>query len=187
MNYAMFTDAIRQNVSALEAAEALGLHPDRHGRCACPIHQGHDRNCKLWPDERGFYCYVCHKGGDVIRLVEDTQSCTFWEAVRWLDSAFGLSLELSDRPGQNRSETAQIASKLKRSKREQDKAIDRMLFDCYVLAGQIQNQYEMDAIQYRPTRPYRDWPERFCDAMKNLPAARELTERLAMEVMENNQ
>ena len=45
---ATITDIIRQSVSAVEAGRELGLRPDRHGRCACPVHNGKDRNCKLY-------------------------------------------------------------------------------------------------------------------------------------------
>ena len=62
-NYSVYTDLIRSSVSAYEAGKALGLNPDRYGRCACPVHHGVDRNCKLWKDEGGFYCYVCHASG----------------------------------------------------------------------------------------------------------------------------
>lgn len=38
MNLTVYTELIRQRVSAYEAGKALGLNPDRHGRCACPMH-----------------------------------------------------------------------------------------------------------------------------------------------------
>ena len=110
-NTAAVTETIRNSVSAIDAAQALGIRVDSHGRCACPAHNGKDRNMRLYPGDGGFHCFVCGASGDVIRLVEIVLSCTFQEAVRWLNSAFGLGLELSGASDAKRSEAAQIALK----------------------------------------------------------------------------
>ena len=177
------TDTIRQSVTARDAAQALGILVDGHGRCACPAHNGKDRNMRLYPGDGGFHCFVCGASGDVIRLVEIVLSCTFQEAVRWLDSAFGLGLELPGASDTKRSEAAQIALKRKRMRREQDRQIDQMLFDLYVMSGILLNGIEADAVRYRPVRPYGDWDRRYAEAVKMLPEAMELNERLAVEVM----
>ena len=177
------TEPVHERVSAFEAGKALGLHPDRHGRCACPIHNGHDRNCCLDKGGKGYYCHVCHAGGDVIKLVRAVQNCSFTEAVRWLDSTFHLGLEM-DRPlDRNENMAAEIARKRKAAMREQEKAIDAMLYDLWVMSNQILACLEEDAKRYRPTRPYAPWDGRFTAALKLLPEAKETVAFLADQVI----
>lgn len=85
-------EIIRKSVSALTVGKALGLEPGRDGRCRCPFHNGHDRNMKLYDRDRGFYCFVCHKGGDCIALAKQLigNNCTYGDAARWIDETFRL-------------------------------------------------------------------------------------------------
>ena len=83
--------AVRNSVSTLEVARALGLNVDRHGRCSCPFHQGVDRNMKIYEGNRGYYCFVCHKGGDSISLVTGVvPGCSYLDAMWWINDQFQL-------------------------------------------------------------------------------------------------
>jgi Bifunctional DNA primase/polymerase, N-terminal/CHC2 zinc finger len=50
--------------------EALtGLTPNRHGFVLCPIHQEVEPSCKVYEtSERGWFCFGCRRGGDVVSL-----------------------------------------------------------------------------------------------------------------------
>ena len=87
-------EIIRSSVSALEVGKVLGLNPGYDGRCKCFFHGGDHKNLKLYGPGRGYYCFVCHEHGDVIRLVMNYSKCSFMEAVEWLNDAFGLRLDL---------------------------------------------------------------------------------------------
>lgn len=83
--------AIRNSVSAVEVARALGLNVDRHGRCSCPFHNGQDRNMKLYDGNRGYYCFVCHAAGDCISLVKGVvPECSYVDAMWWINDQFRL-------------------------------------------------------------------------------------------------
>ena len=179
----LITDTIRNTVSAYQAAEALGLRPDRHGRCACPVHHGTDRNCRLWKDDRGFYCYVCKKGGDVIRLVETVNCMSFSEAVAWLNSAFQLGLDLDSHDDKRTSERALRAKEWRSFCREQDQRTDRMQYEAYLDVGQYVTDLERDKEAYRPTKWNEEWDERFVAALRNLPDVREMAVEAAMTVI----
>lgn len=82
---------VRNSVPAEDVAKALGLEVDRNHRCPCPFHHGHDFNCKLYPGNRGFYCFVCHEGGDCIHLVQGVvPECSYVDAMWWVNDQFGL-------------------------------------------------------------------------------------------------
>ena len=84
---------IRQRVSALQAAEAYGLQPDRGGFVHCPLHAGdHHGSLKLYPGDRGWHCFGCGAGGDVIDLVRKLFNLSFRQAVLRLDTDFSLGI-----------------------------------------------------------------------------------------------
>lgn len=87
-------DIIRQAVSCVDVARAVGLQPDAHGRCRCIFHNGQDRNMKVYPGDRGYYCFVCHAHGDCIRLAKQAlgEGSTYTQAARWIDDTFGLNV-----------------------------------------------------------------------------------------------
>lgn len=180
---ATITDTIRQSVSARDAAQALGIRVNRHGRCQCPIHNGTDYNMRLYPGDGGYHCFVCGASGDVIHLVENVQQCSFLSAIEWLNSAFHLNLPL-DRPlDKNAAEAARRAKERKQTEREQKQAIERMEFDLYVLCGRLLDTLEADKERYRPRRANEEWDERFVNAVRMIPEVKELAEDLAVRVI----
>ena len=99
-NTQLIYSTIRETVSAIDVGKALGLNINQHGRCQCPFHNGHDDNMKLYPGNRGYYCFVCHAGGDCISLAKQLldNGTSYNEAARWIDSTFGLNLFSNVRP-----------------------------------------------------------------------------------------
>lgn len=90
-------DTIKRAVPATEAGRALGLRIGSDGRCPCPFHDGHDNNLKLYDNRNnkyGYYCFVCHKGGDVISLTQKVLGCSFRDAAGWINSTFNLHLDI---------------------------------------------------------------------------------------------
>jgi len=177
------TDIIRKSVSALRAGEALGLRPDRNGRCACPVHHGKDRNMKLWADDRGYHCFVCHAGGDVIGLVRDVCGYTFWQAVEWLNSAFHLGLPIDRELDEDAKLAAKTTAMIRKLEKETERITERAEYDLYTLAAKTVGDLEEAVRRYRPTDPDAEWDERFCAALRALPEAREAAGEMALRVM----
>lgn len=95
---------IRQRVSALQAAEVYGLHPDRGGFVHCPFHAGDNHgSLKLYPEDRGWHCFGCGAGGDVIDLVRRLFDLSFQQAVVRLDTDFSLGITGRRRTRRERS------------------------------------------------------------------------------------
>ena len=93
---------VRNAVSAIEVGKALGLNVDRHNRCSCPFHNGQDRNMKLYEGNRGYYCFVCHKGGDCISLVRGVvPECSYVDAMWWINDQFKLGLRETEKERPN--------------------------------------------------------------------------------------
>jgi len=61
----------------------------------CPFHQEKTPSFHVSPSKQLFYCFGCHKGGDVFRFLQEYEKLTFPEAVRRLAERAGISLEWS--------------------------------------------------------------------------------------------
>ena len=59
----MLSEAVKNTVTTLQAAERYGLKVGRGGMCKCPFHN--DRKPSMKVDKR-FHCFGCQADGDVI-------------------------------------------------------------------------------------------------------------------------
>lgn len=89
---------IRSTLPATRVAERYGFEPNRAGYICCPFHHEKTPSLKLYPGDRGWHCFGCGKGGDVIRFVMELFDITFPQAVVRLSADFGLGLA-GNRPG----------------------------------------------------------------------------------------
>ncbi len=94
-------DALR-GVSSIQAAVALRIPLKRqHGSVAwalCPMHGETGHASLFLSDERGWYCYGCHRGGDAVRLYQEYLGLEPVDAARALARDMGIDTE-DDAPG----------------------------------------------------------------------------------------
>ena len=62
----------------------------------CPFHEERTPSFSVNPSEGFFYCFGCHKGGDLITFVQETQGLDFVGAIEWLAERFRVTLEYED-------------------------------------------------------------------------------------------
>ena len=66
----------------------------RQENVSCPWHgtRGDVRpSATIYPGSNAYYCHVCHdKPLNAIDFVKTFNDCSFYEAIRWLESAFGF-------------------------------------------------------------------------------------------------
>ena len=87
---------IKARVTTRDYLRTIGIEPDRHGMICCPIHGEKTPSLKVYDDpRRGWHCFGCHAGGDVIDMVCKVEGVTFVEALKRLDEAFDLGLPFS--------------------------------------------------------------------------------------------
>jgi DNA primase len=60
----------------------------------CPFHKEKTPSFSVNPSKQIFYCFGCHKGGDVFTFIQDYENIGFVEAVRRLAERAGVPLEL---------------------------------------------------------------------------------------------
>jgi DNA primase len=62
----------------------------------CPFHEERTPSFSLNPSQGLYYCFGCHKGGDLISFVRETQGLDFAGAIEWLADRFRVPLEYED-------------------------------------------------------------------------------------------
>lgn len=87
----MISDEIKRSVTMFDVAERYGKI-ERGGFILCPLHNEKTASLKLYDNDRGYYCFGCHKGGDVISFVMDVRGLNFMQAVRRINRDFNLGL-----------------------------------------------------------------------------------------------
>lgn len=88
---------IKDHVTCKQVMEDYGAVIKYGDFCVCPFHNEKTGSMKLYPDKRGYYCYGCHDGGDVIKLTMKLHGLTFKGAVNTLNSSYNLGLNLDRR------------------------------------------------------------------------------------------
>jgi DNA primase len=77
----------------------------------CPFHQEKTPSFTVSPIKQIFYCFGCHKGGDVFNFVMDMEKCEFPEAVKLVAEKCGISIPRpKERSGEERKENQQRAT-----------------------------------------------------------------------------
>ena len=87
-------DRVKDCVTMFEAATFYGVQVDRHGDALCPFHREKTPSFHIYPGARGWYCYGCHEGGDVITFVQRLYGLPFHEALAKLGEDFHVGLNI---------------------------------------------------------------------------------------------
>lgn len=85
-------EAVREQVTAQDAARHYGIAIDRHGKALCPFHNDH-RPSMTFKGGR-FRCWVCGASGDAVDLVRGLFGGTYMDSLKRLNRDFSLNLPL---------------------------------------------------------------------------------------------
>lgn len=72
-------------LSTLEVAQSAGLVLRQRGGkwwVCCPFHAERTPSFAIYPDERGWYCFSCHRGGDAAALYQQLYHVPIKDALR---------------------------------------------------------------------------------------------------------
>lgn len=85
-------EEVKDRLSMRQVAEFYGYKVQRGNVCLCPFHNDTHPSMKIYPDDKGFYCWVCQKGGDVIKFVGLLYGLKNEEACKRLIDDFSLPI-----------------------------------------------------------------------------------------------
>ena len=81
-------ETVKSAVSVPDAAAFYGINTDRSGKIRCLFHPDHNPSMKLYDDH--FYCFGCHKCGDVITFTAQLFDLSPQKAAEKLAADFGI-------------------------------------------------------------------------------------------------
>lgn len=173
------TSRIKDRVSAVDVCRVYGIQTDRAGFTRCPFHNEKTASMKVYDGTRGYYCFGCHKGGDVINLVQGYFGLQFVDAAKKLNDDFNLGLDLTPQKRETgRAALAAAKARYKEQKqiREARRTVEEEHAELREAWGNAISEYLR---LYRLTQEARDartWEDFTPDmeyALKNIAAAAE--------------
>lgn len=95
----------------------MGVTIDRRGMACCPFHGEKTPSLKVYKETgRGWYCFGCHAGGDVIDMAKRFYGLEFKAALARLNEEFSLGLPLDRQL--TRQERKAVTEEIERRKAE---------------------------------------------------------------------
>ena len=183
MKLSDLADAVKRSVTAVDAARAIGLEPNRAGFCKCPLHGEKTGSMKLYPGMRGWYCFGCGRGGSVIDLVMEYYGLTVAGAIEFLNDEFSLGLPIGYQATKEQEEDARRRSAQREEEQRRRKTAEKArqdAFERWCDLGDIYWQMTHDRADYAPKMTDTEWDPRFVESLRMLPEVREEAEECAM-------
>ena len=119
------SDAIKEAVTMEQVAKLYGYALTPAGFIKCPFHDDKTASIKVYPGNRGWHCFGCHSGGDVIDFVSRLFNVPFQGALDRLNTDFRLGLgKTSPAPkelAERRKEAERRAARLEAYRQNYDK------------------------------------------------------------------
>lgn len=177
------TTAIKEAVSCRQFADFIGLSVNRSGFAVCPFHGERTASLKIYPDGRGWCCFGCHKGGDVINFASLYYGLSFKETLQRLNDDFHLGIiSESTETAQNSVLTAVQIAKRKAERKKQER-LKYAVSARYWAAFDKWIDNERKITDNAPKSFEEDFSPAFCAALNQRDILRERLIDLEMERM----
>ncbi len=157
-------EAVKDAVTAREAAEYYGIEVKKDGKARCPFHDDHTPSLKL---DRRYHCFGCGADGDVVNFVADLFEISNYEAAMKIAEDFRVSYEKGGKDGtvsakkKRKKCESQIQKVRKVRFEETERNFYRILSDYYHLLKRWKEERA-------PKKPNEEWDAYFCEALENM-------------------
>ena len=161
-------EAVKDAVSARQAAEYYGIKVTRRGMACCPFHR--DRHPSMKLDQR-LHCFGCQADGDVIDFAARYFGLSAREAAGKLAEDFGILYEDGRSPDRGKWKKPVKTTSLEQNyiKLEQN---------CFSVLSQYREQLCFWKEHFAPKMSDGEWDCRFCEALDRLPRVEYLMDAL---------
>ena len=160
-------EEIKELVDVPTAARHYGVEVHRGNMALCPFHRERHPSCKLYTDH--YYCFGCQAHGDVIRLVQELFGLTPIEAVKQINSDFGLGLDVDKPPDM----AAVNRRKQEIAERKAEQAKIERIYNILLRYYTLLDRYK---IRFAPKTPDDEIDGRFVYALQNIGYAEYMLE-----------
>ena len=146
-------EAVKENVTARQAAEMYGIRVNRNGMACCPFHD--DKHPSMKVDKR-FHCFGCQADGDVIDLAARLYGLNNLGAAVKLASDFGIDYDHKGRASP-RPAKKKISEELRLKQAE---------LQCCRILSEYNHLLGKWKTEYAPETPGEDWHPLFVEALQ---------------------
>ena len=160
-------EEVKELVDVEAAARHYGVEVHRGNMALCPFHRERHPSCKLYADH--YYCFGCQAHGDVIRLVQELLGLTPIEAVKQINSDFGLGLDVDKPPDM----AAVNRRKQEIAERKAEQAKIERIYNILLRYYTLLDRYK---IRFAPKTPDDEIDGRFVYALQNIGYAEYMLE-----------
>jgi DNA primase len=106
--------------------------PNRQFVGLCPFHNEKSPSFRVNDDKKFFYCFGCHKGGNILNFLQDYKNIDFSTALQEIATEYGIKLEIFN----------------SKTKDEEKNKQDLLLEISNLFEAQLQNTSGKEAIDY---------------------------------------
>ena len=160
-------EEVKELVDVEAAARHYGVEVHRGNMALCPFHRERHPSCKLYADH--YYCFGCQAHGDDIRLVQELLGLTPIEAVKQINSDFGLGLDVDKPPDM----AAVNRRKQEIAERKAEQAKIERIYNILLRYYTLLDRYK---IRFAPKTPDDEIDGRFVYALQNIGYAEYMLE-----------
>lgn len=112
---------IKRTITMRQMCDHFGIHVNRQNKAICPFHNDAHASMHVYQGDGGYHCFSCGAGGSVIDFVMNMFGLTFTDAVRRINSDFGLGFDLDGKEHSEAEKAALAKAKRLREEREAKK------------------------------------------------------------------
>ena len=117
-----YADRIKESVTMTDICRQYGIYVNHAGFACCPFHGERTASMKIYPGRKGWHCFGCNQGGDIISFVCKYFGLSFPNAVRKINLDFGLHLPIDEKPDKAEERQArQMAYKRRQAEQQRKK------------------------------------------------------------------
>ncbi len=153
-------DAVKQSVTARQAAERYGIKVNRNGMACCPFHK--DRHPSLKLDHR-YHCFGCQADGDAIDFTAALFGLPVKDAAVKLADDFGVAY---DEPAQSKSKLRSEARPRAKPKIADELKFKKAESRCFNILCDYLHLLQRWRTEYAPGAMDEEWNPLFTEALQ---------------------
>lgn len=167
-----YSEKIKDALTMRQVAEYYGFSVSgKTKKMLCPFHNDSNASLVVYPGDRGYYCYSCNAGGDVINFVQRLFNLDFKDACQKLDEDFHLGLGLNEQKSEEDRKQAEREYRLLMERKEARRREHERLLCQYDIAYNRFTFLDILKMRNRPTRPDKPISDEYVYACQNIDAA----------------
>lgn len=134
-----FVKEVKRLVTVKEVCLRYGIPLTDKGFTACFLHGEKTPSMRVYPGNRGFYCFGCHAHGDVVDFTAAFLGISTADAVKRLNDDFCLGLPIDGK---------EISAEAKRALQERLRAEQKRIRKHNVERQRLEDEYRRAADEY---------------------------------------